>query len=342
MQTKMMSQSTCGSAFNRVDLRDRFQGALIGLRLAPVAIFLESRSAKSLLYQATKRVADDGIAQTKAFAIAPNNWELDTACLSDSACWLPACVPMLLRYHNDWQQRLAILSKLQAYQPLDCQSDRAPRDFEVGIANQNKPADKAADKAAATESVHQSIAQILLLGDVLETMSVGAMPAAPTDWLRWLDDRSSRYSAILPAGAHYKTALAAIAKNMQIDYPIGSLASRNAGEPHRAFAAGISSALLHPESYLFAVRGLTGNDLTNSLANTPASSPAKSPAEDLQSTGGLASVCLSVCVAGFLSGALSGRHSLPVLLQLPLSVERDLASELFIQWTGQRSTGSNN
>ena len=343
MQTNMMSQSSCGSTFEPVDLCDRFQGALIGLRLASTAITLDQPSSQSLLHRAIERVANDGIEQIKAFAIAPSSWKLNIACLSNSACWLPVCIPMLLRYHHDGQQRLAMLSKLLAYQLSEHQGDRALGDVDAVGANQ----DKIAKKELAVESVQRSIAQILLLGDVLEAISGGALPLAPTDWLRWLGKCSSRYSAVLSVRAHYEIALAAIAENVQIAYPTSYLAIRNADKSHCAFAAGISSALLHPESYLLAVRGLlaerglAGNDLDglnglNGLNGSLANSAANSLTEDLLSAGDLAAVCLSVCVAGFLSGALGGRRMLPALWQLPLSVERDLASELFRQWTGQQ------
>ena len=332
-----MAQSNFGTASDStVDLRDRFQGALVGIQLASIAPTREQRPLQQAI--------DYAMMQTSAFVSAPNNWSIDFTRLPSTAFLLPACVPMLLRYHHSWQKRLAMLTRLLDA-PMMKTHESATRSMTRDAAN--KPKESKAD----AELRRQNIAQVLLLGDLLEAVNIGAIGIyhEPTSWLSWLTEcTAARYCEVPLVQAHYKAILAKIAEEIKLgptnSYLVDShsanshlanshLANSHSANSHGAdslltkddwsegsarcpWTTGALTALAHPESYLLAMLSLTSTATWS-----------------------------AVLVAGFLSGALCGKRALPVLWQMHLSqsnfpVERggDLASELFNLWAGQRLT----
>lgn len=286
------------------ELRDRFQGALLGTSLVPTALvsgrLSELLVARSLLQQAL----DCSLAQTRSFVSAPNAWSIDLVCLPSPAFLLPACVPVLLRYHDSWRRRFDRLV------PLQLQIDCLERDAVAGDWN-------------------GAIAQILMLGDLLEAMSLNASQLAlQADWIAWLTDCAERYQIAPQIHIQYEGLLSAIKAS----------AGYSADEIQRSFVVGVTSALTHLESYVLAIQCLSGysSNQAAGLGNA-AQSDVQMAA---QATNAIAFDWTAAFVAGLLSGAFSGGSGLPALWQIRPGIEgsRELANELFSLWAGGLST----
>ena len=283
------------------DLGDRFQGALLGLALAPAAAFSErveaiAPSRQSALLRLHQTI-DDSFAQTIAFVSAPNTWRIDPAKLQDSASLLPLCLPILLRYHHSWEKRLNRLSPLQS---------------------------------------QVNIAQALVLGDLLEAMNTDVMKAGAArrsalSWTAWLTQSAMRYRDVPAVGDQYEAALSTLSTVLSAEMNgftgNGTVLDEGVSgkDVHQSFAMGVSIAIVHPESYVLALRRLFGHA---SIRTVKRSQTAES-------------AWVAAYVAGLLSGAWQGGSRLPTLWQVSLEADSrlrlasNLADDLFCLWSGQ-------
>ena len=212
-------------------MRDRFQGALIGLALTPTVLshstFSHVQSDSSSLSALTraiaiattplnKRSAHSGSSTTDS-STTDSSTTLFTEAGNDlsSSFWLPASVPILLRYHDSWTRRFRRLLPLSA------------------IDNLTAPFDK-------------RFSQILLLGDLLEAMDEDL---TISNWSSWLTDCSARYVRWPHLHAQYQSILSALT------LPLSALLTveKTIDESHRGFIKGAASALTCPEGYALAV-----------------------------------------------------------------------------------------
>ena len=312
-----LSQSVSRS-IGAIQLCDRFQGAVLGVSLLPTALsptrsaalsrYAESPWARSPLQQAL----DCSLAQIQSFVSAPNTWTVDLSCLPNPAFLLPAGVPVLLRYHHSWKRRCDRLLRLQL------QIDRLP----------------------VKEGWGKAIAQLLMLGDLLEVMSLDASQlSSQTDWIAWLTDCATRYRLAPQIHVRYEELLEEL---------LSSLNTRTDGltgdETQKSFLTGVTSALAHLESYVLAVQGLSGySSIRTAKLGSAAQTGAKATeAVPLWRGSANASDWLTAFVVGLLSGAFSGSRGLPALWQMcpDLDRHRALANELFSLWAGELSAVS--
>ena len=303
-----------GRSVGAVPLGDRFQGALLGLSLLPTALSpisigsnASSRHLESLLGPPLLQALDCSFAQARSFISAPNTWMVDLGRLQSPTFLLPACVPVLLRYHDSWRRRFDRLMR------LPWQIDLLP------VEDRSKDWDSA-------------IAQLLMLGDLLEIINLDTSRLLSqtdgTAWLAdgWLTDCAKRYQVVPQIHVRYEGLLSSLnlsALNPYIGYSTGDATQR-------LFLVGVMSALAHLESYVLAVQGLSG------YSSIWAAALGNATQIDDQSTEAIASAWLAAFVAGLLSGALSGRSGLPALWQMCPDIDRHraLANELFSLWAG--------
>lgn len=308
MKNDATSQAIFNGSSDVVDLRDRFQGALIGLQLVPTA--LSSLSGRDPLPSAPDRLRlqqaiDCSIAQTSAFVSAPNTWKPNVAALLPSPTFLlPACVPILLRYQHSWLSRLTRLSALESWIQGSDTRLSVP-----GAINDE-----------ALETFQQALAQVALLGDLIEAIGTG-LPS--TGWIPWLTERTKAYRRERFLSTPYEQILLAVCEAGQSKRSIGC-------KTYQEFARGVSSVMMRPESYSLAVRclGRAAFDFASE--------------EDPESTKRTANAWISTFLAGLLSGASVGKRGLPALWQLRLSAEErsgsvdQLANDLFKLWAGRK------
>ena len=295
-----------------VTVRDRFQGALLGLELLPVALRLsggrpialaacsEEASRRSLLC----RAIDCSLARTSDFLTAPNVWRMALTRLPSAAFLIPACVPVLLRYHYCWQSRLRWLMWLEDW-----------------IENEQVFESADGERLSDWEG---AIAQVLMLGDVLERMGA---ELSFEDWLFWLEGCAERYSDIPFVCGQYEGILLAL-MGTQSGLGTGEFTKMNA---HQVFAAGLWSAIASSGNYALTVRSL------GECAFAREMSCLEDESFDVLIDDALKADWVAAFSAGLVAGALSGRNTLPVLWQvrLPASRRADLADELFRRWAGQ-------
>lgn len=308
-QNCAMRQDSVSKSIGRLtgaSLCDRFQGALLGISLLPTALSsmrstdLDRHSVAYLGQSPLQQAINCSLTQTRSFISAPNNWTIDLVQLQNPAFLLPAYVPILLRYHDSWRRRFGRLMLLQL------QIDRLP----VG--------DAADDWGGA-------IAQILMLGDLIEAMSLDTLQlASQADWIAWLTDCAARYRIAPQIHLRYEGLLSALKRS---DYA-------TVDEPQRSFLTGVTSALAQPESYILAVRCLT-EYASNRGARLDSAAQTVTQSTD-QSIEAIAFTGSAAFVAGLLSGAFIGGSGLPALWQIRLDADsrRDLATELFRLWAG--------
>ena len=272
-------------------MRDRFQGALLGLSLTPTALSSWPQPAPGDRAMLTQAI-DIALSSSGGFARldATTAFYPDMANRLSPTFWLPASVPVLLRYHDSWARRLRRLSPLSALNAL-------------------------------AVPACQRLAQIALLGDLLEAMDKGW---AGSSWNDWLVTCSARYTDWPQLQIQYRFILSALA--LPESSSLGRWAQASASLPidctvnknHDGFVQGVASALIFLESYVLAV-------------NSAAKSASRPSAEQT-----VEATWESVFVSGLLAGALNGKSAIPVLWQMqPNLVETiAIANDLFSLWGG--------
>jgi len=312
-----------GRSIGHRQLRDCFQGALLGIHLLPTAL-CPIRAASdwpsdlSLARSRIQQAVDCSLAQTRSFVLGPNDWTVDLG-LQNPALLLPACVPVLLRYHDSWRRRFDRLMLLQL-QMNSLQADAA----RVWLG---------------------AIAQSLMVGDLLEVLSFDDLQlASKTDWLAWLTDCAERYRIAPSLHAQYEALLCAMRGAGAIRAQPGD-ALGDDDESRRSFVVGVRSALNCPESYVLAVQCLSGypSNRTAVLGDVVLGDAAQTDGQEAaRATEAIASDWTAAFVAGLLSGAFGGGSSLPALWRARLDVDipQDLAARLFSLWAGELSSAS--
>ena len=281
-------------------MRDRFQGALLGLSLTPTAL-----SSSTVLSSPLQPDSSDLSVLARAIAIAisssANFARLDTSAAFfpkaanslSPTFWLPASIPTLLRYHDSWARRLRRIVPLLSRNTL-------------------------------TVTACQKLAQIAILGDLLEAMDKGLTESG---WNTWLLACSARYTDWPQLHGQYQAILSALALQSvstgrwvqpSASFPINWAVNKN----HCSFVQGVTSALTFSESYVLAV---------NSAAE-PLFEPFSGPLANHT----IEAVWESVFVSGLLAGALRGKSAVPVLwrMQPNLVAVMAVANDLFSLWAG--------
>ncbi len=306
-----------GRSIGHRQLRDCFQGALLGIHLLPTALCpIRAASDLSLARSRIQQAVDYSLAQTRFFVFRPNDWTVDLG-LQNPALLLPACVPVLLRYHDSWRRRFDRLRLLQL-QVDSLQTDAA----RVWLG---------------------AIAQSLMVGDLLEVLSFDDLQlaskteqlASKTDWIAWLTDCAERYRIAPSLHAQYEALLCAVRGAMRAQ-PSDALGD----ESQRSFVVGVRTALNCPESYVLAVQCLSGYPSNRTAVLGDAAQT--DGQEAARATEAIASDWTAAFVAGLLSGAFGGGSSLPALWRARLDVDipQDLAARLFSLWAGELSSAS--
>ncbi|MGC1307524.1 MAG: hypothetical protein WA885_09865 [Phormidesmis sp.] len=278
-----------------------FQGALLGLVLAPTALIFDGVPAAAI--ESINQWVDTSIQSVQMFLSGQHQAK---AAQRETAAnvYLLASLPALLRYANDWQRRWNYLRSAGW----------------LCIDNSAKDPDWAT-------------AQILCLGDFLEIILSKHLPnnawagkRHPDAWgslthLKWrieqysaaglCDQQCQRYQWILGKltmglADNGQWQLSQASASEPTDEPTDALNATGLKDS-ASFVTAVLSAVVHPESYSLAVR--------------------------MASQGGGHSL-----IAGIVSGALGGRASLPVLWQLnsidKVSVTVATADALCDQWAG--------
>lgn len=223
-----------GSIGARRSVRDRFQGALLGLWFVPTAV----RSARFLADDSANMLAEAvafSIGQVNAFLQQPHSSsrvQIDIQTKSSpykNEFLLLASIPGLLRYHDSWERRSQWIRQISAH--LSPAAD----------ASNWSLADPSPRTQAAT------IAQILILGDLLELL-LGSHSRSPIALLNQLQAHAVPYVLSAPEQHHYEDILAKLLAGVST----GSL------NEYQGFVGAALIALHHLESYSVSVQMAAG------------------------------------------------------------------------------------
>ena len=321
----LSSKAQVGSVHLRLNLCDRFQGALLGLSLAPVALSAvrvdEVTADACLVSSRLHQAVDCSLAQARAFVDTPNTWQIDLAELQRPMFFLPACVPVLLRYHHSWKQRL----------------NRLGLPFQIAGWEGDEEMGRWGD--AIAEPFRQRFTQALVLGDLLEAINFETAALRECDWMSWLTDCAVRYRSAPLIYEQYRAVLSALSVALSVQ--MNGCADPLPAEPaHQSFVIGVSSAIVHPESYVLSLRRLLDcASIQAAFSERRSAGLAVAPASNRQpeATDRSASVWVAIFAAGLLSGAWNGKCGLPALWQICSTADNQalLADDLFRLWSGQ-------
>ncbi len=319
-----------GGAISAGELSDRFQGALLGISLLPTALSpirsvlgsttwgaaalgstaLDCHTELDWRRSQLQQAVDCSLDQTRSFVFAPNSWTVDLAQLQNPAFLLPAYVPVLLRYHDSWRRRFDRLMLLKS------QIDHLQQE-------------------EMTVDGNEAIAQLLMLGDLLEAISLDtsqllSQSSSQLDWIARLADCATRYQRAPQIHVRYKQLLSFINVRLSPDVTTCTDYSMGNDKIQQSFAVGLTRALAHPESYILAVQGSSGYSAT---CTAMADNIAQSVAQSMEKP---SSNWIADFLAGLLSGAFSGSRRLPTLWQIRpgLDDSQELAARLFSLWAG--------
>ncbi len=265
--------------------RDRCQGALLGLWLAPTAIRALNSSGRH------QPVAPD-IAAAVALSYAQVNYFTASPSTFYTQPWPKALpywlvsLPVLLRYHDSWQARLQWLHR------------HLSNAFSSHLSRLNSLTKSEPKSESQVNSI--DIAQALLLGDLLQIALRREGSASDLDsmdhgqrWQYWqnhlllLADRAPAYRFILGQTRSYSKLLADLDQALNHSSHETFVEAITLTAPDQIWVKAVAAAIAQPQSYGLATRQLAhwGN---------------------------------RALVAPVMAGALQGQAALPLLCQLRL------------------------